>query len=29
MEILPPLYSQFMGVWEENVARFMTDWRRK
>ena len=26
MEVLPPLYSQFMGVWEESVARFITDW---
>ena len=22
-----PLYSQFMGVWEEIVARFTRDWR--
>ena len=25
----PPLYSRFMGVWEENVARFITVWRRR
>ena len=29
MEVLPPLFSQFIGVWEENVARFITDWRRR
>ena len=33
LEIYPgsftPLSSQFMEVWEENVARFLTDWRRR
>ena len=25
MEVSPPLYSQFMGVQEENIVRFITD----
>ena len=33
LEIYPgsftPLSSQFMEEWEENVARFLTDWRRR
>ena len=33
MEVLPPplhpLYSQFLGVWEENVVLFITDWQRR
>ena len=29
MEVLPLLCSQFMGAWEENVARFITDWGRR
>ena len=26
---LLPLYFQFMGVWEENVAYFITEWRKR
>ena len=25
MEVLPVFYSQFMGLWEKNVSRFITD----
>ena len=25
----PSFYSQFMGVWEENLARFLTDQQRR